>query len=68
MLDNAHPSWRDYAITLYFRNHGKRCTACSYPVMYEDATLELIHGEIMLIHSSCQHESFPTDHLPEGSI
>jgi hypothetical protein len=46
--------WKEFAIQLYFRIHGRRCVLCSKIVELKDAYIELKDNEHYLMHKRCK--------------
>ena len=50
LIPETLEDWRTAALNLYFKVSGHRCVRCSAPVKIEDAALEIMFEEYLLVH------------------
>jgi len=48
--------WKEIAIHLYMKLHGRRCVLCSSVVEVKDAHVEVRNQEYFLMHKVCYKE------------
>ena len=48
--------WKEMAIYLYMKLHGRRCVLCSKVVEVKDAHIEVRDEEYYLMHKTCRKE------------